>query len=105
MAVKKSNYEHYKELVLSEIPKEPCQKHHKNIAYNLNMRPVDVREIIRMLRDDGYAICSNPVDGYWMARNKSEVQQVIDMFYSYINSMQGTIDSLKKTRRRFDNEY
>ena len=89
------DYKFYKELVLQEIPLEPCGKHHKDIAFNTGLRPVFVRDIIRMLRDDGVPICSNPREGYWMARTSNEIQEVINMFASYINSMQNTLDSLE----------
>ena len=96
--MKKVDYEFYKELVLQEIPLEPCGKHHKDIAFNTGLRPVFVRDIIRMLRDDGIPICSNPREGYWMARTSTEIQSVINMFESYINSMANTIASLKIAR-------
>lgn len=96
--MKKVDFEYYKELVLQEIPDEPCGKHHKDIAFNTGLRPVFVRDIIRMLRDDGVPICSNPREGYWMARTSSEIQEVINMFASYINSMQSTLASLEFTK-------
>lgn len=96
--MKKVDYNYYKELVLQEIPSEPCGKHHKDIAFNTRLRPVFVRDIIRMLRDDGVPICSNPKEGYWMARTASEIQEVINMFASYINSMQDTLVSLEMAK-------
>lgn len=96
--MKKIDYDYYKELVLREIPAEPVKKHHKSIAYNVGLSPVETRDIIRMLRDDGYPICSNSTDGYWMARTSSEIQEVINMFNSYIYSMQMTVESLTETK-------
>ena len=96
--MKKVDYEFYKELVLQEIPNEPCGKHHKDIAFNIGLDPKTTRDIIRMLRDDGVPICSNAKEGYWMARTSSEIQKVINMFTSYINSMQNTVASLEFTK-------
>lgn len=96
--MKKSDYNYYKELVLREIPLEPCGKHHKDIAYNLHITPVETRDLIRILRSDGYPICSNSKDGYWMARNADEIQAVINMFNNYIGSMTNTLVALELTR-------
>lgn len=96
--MKRNDLDYYKELVLNEIPKEPCGMHHMDIACSIGMRGADTREIIRLLRNDGYPICSNPNDGYWMARNSSEIQEVISMFTSYINSMTHTVEALTEAK-------
>lgn len=94
----KADYEYYKLIVLQEIPDEPCEKHHRTIASNVGLTPVQVRDTIRLLREEGYPICSNSHEGYWMARNSSEIQEVINMFNSYINSMQSTVEALQDTK-------
>lgn len=96
--MKKNDYEFYKQLVLQEIPYEPCGKHHRQIANNIGLRAVDTRDVIRLLRNEGYPICSNPSDGYWMARTSDEIQEVISMFTSYINSMIHTVEALTDTK-------
>lgn len=96
--MKNVDIEMYKELVLSEIPAEPLGKTHRQIACNVGLRPVNTRDIIRMLRDDGYPICSNSQDGYWMATTSQEIQECINMFQSYINSMTDTIQSLQEAK-------
>lgn len=96
--MKEVDYKYYKELVLREIPLEPCGKHHKDIAFNIGLGKVKTRNVIKMLRDDGYPICSNATDGYWMARTSNEIQDVINMFNSYIHSMQMTVESLTRTK-------
>lgn len=93
----KKDLSYSEQLVLESIPTEPCGKHHKEIANSLSLGYYEVRKIIKNLRNMGYPICSNPHEGYWMARDERELLEVISMLQSYITSMQNTVDALLET--------
>lgn len=54
----------------------------------------DLRFKVRDLRLAGYAVCSGS-NGYYIAKDYSEVQSTIRLLESHISAIQETIDSLK----------
>lgn len=94
----RNDYEYFKELIMQELPLEPCGKHSKTIALNTGIDSRTVRQVIMMMRDDGIPVCSNPTDGYWIAQRSTEIQEVINMINSYIAGMQDTVESLTQAK-------
>lgn len=91
------------ERVLECIPVKPCGVTHKEIAEYTGFSPVRVRKLIRLMRKNGTPICSNNVDGYWMARNRREILEQIKYLETYIHSMEETCYKLRKAYCDFKN--
>lgn len=92
--IKKKDISFYKDLVLNHIPNEPSKTSSKDIAYNCNLKPRDVRFLIQSLRDEGYPICATPESGYWMAGTSFDMTDTLTKLKSHIESCQTTYDAL-----------
>lgn len=87
---KKKDFGFIKQQIISSIPDEPLGISSKDLARNINLDSRDVRCMIQILRSEGYAICSSPVDGYWYARSSEELRKTISKIETQINTMQET---------------
>ena len=97
---KKKDENYLKELVLSQIPNEPCGVNSKDISSNINLCSRDVRLIIQKLRDDGHPICATPHDGYWVSRTSWDMDDTIRKMQSHINECSATLVALKTAQRK-----
>lgn len=87
---KKKDFGFIKQQIISSIPDEPLGISSKDLARNINLDSRDVRCMIQILRSEGYAICSSPVDGYWYARSSEELRKTISKIETQIDTMQET---------------
>lgn len=74
---------------------EAISKHHSS-----DSRERKLREIITMLRDEGYPICATPERGYWWAETPDEVMGICKWFHVRAVSSLRVISRLKKTLPR-----
>jgi biotin operon repressor len=91
-----------KDCVLHSLPHEPIGIHQKDISNNTGFSTRDVRHIIQRLRDDGYAICGTPNDGYWIAQTSFELNDTIAKMRSHIEQSTDTLDALIEAQKRLE---
>lgn len=96
--------QYYNDLVLSIIPNEPNNTSSKDIANILGMNSREVRIVIQRLRDDGYAICATPENGYWLARNSFDMNETLLKMKSHIVNCINTYNSLIECRNKLKME-
>lgn len=97
---KKKDFGFIKQQIIFSIPNEPLGISSKDIARNINLDSRDVRCMIQILRSEGYAVCSSPVDGYWYARSSEELRKTISKIETQIDTMQKTKKVLFDTYKR-----
>lgn len=99
---KYKDFDYMKNVVLSQIPCEPCGIHSKDIARNIGEKERDIRFIIQKLRDDGVAICATPQDGYWVARTSWDLNETINTMRNHILNCQDTLDALLQAQAEIE---
>ena len=96
--------QYYNDLVLSTIPNEPNNTSSKDIANILGMNSREIRLVIQRLRNDGYAICATPENGYWLARNSFDTNETLSKMKSHIHNCVATYNSLIECRKKLKKE-
>lgn len=96
------NIAYMKDCVLHSLPHEPIGIHQKDISSNTGFSTRDVRHIIQRLRDDGYAICGTPNDGYWITQTSFELNDTIAKMRSHIEQSKDTLNALIEAQKRLE---
>lgn len=90
-------YNTQKEIILAVIPygKGDAIKS-KEIYHKTGIKPRTLRSIVNSLRDEGYPICSNSYNGYWIPLTSVEIRETINQLQNHINTLTLTINNLLK---------
>lgn len=101
--MKKQNKKDYGN-ILAVLPKKPENKTHKQLAMEVGLKPKNFRQQIKEMRKAGIPVCSNDQQGYWMARDKEDIENMIKYYKTYVNSMNHTIRALRKAQVKINKD-
>lgn len=97
--------DYFKNLVINTlaIGKENAIKQ-SDIADKTGLNKREIRRIMQSLRHDGYPICSTTYDGYWLAKNKEDIEQSLTQLSAQVKTLQETIVALLDTKAKMFEE-
>lgn len=93
------NLTYLKSIALDHIPNgRQNAVNCKDLAYLVGVNPRIIRRLIQYLRDDGYPICSTTSEGYWLAVLPEELDYTIKLLEHQRETIDTTLESLRKTQ-------